>query len=66
MRGQQERSGTLFYYVLIEERNPDNHSLRQIRKLAAYLDACDCLILFEWCDMNIYSAIAKFWVDAYK
>jgi transposase len=34
MRGQQERSGSLFSYVLIEERIPANNPLRQIRKLA--------------------------------
>ena len=34
MRGQQERSGSLFSYVSIEERIPDNHPLRRIRKLA--------------------------------
>jgi transposase len=34
MRGQQERSGSLFSYVSIEERIPPNHPLRQIRRLA--------------------------------
>jgi transposase len=34
MRGQQERSGSLFSYVSIEERIPANHPLRRIRKLA--------------------------------
>ena len=34
MRGQQERSGSLFSYVSIEERIPDSHPLRRIRKLA--------------------------------
>jgi hypothetical protein len=34
MRGQQERSGSLFSYVSIEERIPLNHPLRRIRKLA--------------------------------
>jgi transposase len=34
MRGQQERSGALFSYVSIEERNPASHPLRRIRKLA--------------------------------
>jgi hypothetical protein len=33
MRGQQERSGSLFSYVLIEERIPASHPLRRIRKL---------------------------------
>jgi hypothetical protein len=34
MRGQQERSGSLFSYVSIAERIPANHSLWRIRKLA--------------------------------
>ncbi len=34
MRGQQERSGSLFSYVSIEERIPASHALRRIRKLA--------------------------------
>ncbi len=34
MRGQQERSGSLFSYVSIEERIPTIHPLRRIRKLA--------------------------------
>jgi transposase len=34
MRGQQERSGSLFSYVSIEERIPANHLLRRIRTLA--------------------------------
>jgi len=34
MRGQRERSGSLFSYVSIEERIPDSHPLRRIRKLA--------------------------------
>ena len=34
MRGQQERSGSLFSYVSIEERIPASHPLRLIRKLA--------------------------------
>jgi hypothetical protein len=34
MRGQQERSGSLFSYVSIEERIPASHPLRRIRKLA--------------------------------
>jgi transposase len=34
MRGQQERSGSLFSYVAIEERIPASHPLRRIRKLA--------------------------------
>ena len=34
MRGQQERSGSLFSYVSIEDRIPANHPLRRIRKLA--------------------------------
>lgn len=34
MRGQQERSGSLFSYVSIEERIPSSHPLRRIRKLA--------------------------------
>jgi transposase len=34
MRGQQERSGSLFSYVSIEERIPTSHPLRRIRKLA--------------------------------
>jgi hypothetical protein len=34
MRGQQERSGSLFSYVSIEERIPASHLLRRIRKLA--------------------------------
>ena len=33
MRGQQERNGSLFSYVSIEERIPANHPLRRIRKL---------------------------------
>ena len=33
MRGQQERSGSLFSYVSIEERIPASHPLRRIRKL---------------------------------
>ena len=31
MRGQQERSGSLFSYVSIEERIPASHPLRRIR-----------------------------------
>ena len=34
MRGQQERSGSLFSYVSIEERIPATHPLRRIRTLA--------------------------------
>jgi transposase len=34
MRGQQERTGSLFSYVSIEERIPARHPLRRIRKLA--------------------------------
>ena len=34
MRGQQERSGSLFFYLSIEERIPSSHPLRRIRKLA--------------------------------
>ncbi len=34
MRGQQERSGSLFSYVSIEERIPSSHPLRRIRTLA--------------------------------
>ena len=34
MRGQQERTGSLFSYVSIEERIPASHPLRRIRKLA--------------------------------
>jgi hypothetical protein len=34
MRGQQERSGSLFSYVSIEERIPASHPLRRNRKLA--------------------------------
>jgi hypothetical protein len=34
IRGQQERSGSLFFYVSIEERIPTSHPLRRIRKLA--------------------------------
>ncbi len=34
MRGHQERSGSLFSYVSIEERSPTSHPLRRIRKLA--------------------------------
>jgi transposase len=34
MRGQQERSGSLFSYVSIEDRIPAGHPLRRIRKLA--------------------------------
>ena len=34
MRGQRERSGSLFSYVSIEDRIPDSHPLRRIRKLA--------------------------------
>jgi len=33
MRGQQERSGSLFSYVSIEERIPTSHPLRRIHKL---------------------------------
>jgi transposase len=34
MRGQQERSGSLFSYVSIEERIPAHHPLRRVRHLA--------------------------------
>jgi len=34
MRGQQDRSGSLFSYVSIEDRIPENHPLRRIRRLA--------------------------------
>ncbi|MCX5966642.1 MAG: IS5/IS1182 family transposase, partial [Cyanobacteria bacterium] len=34
MRGQQERSSSLFSYVSIEERIPTSHPLRRIRRLA--------------------------------
>jgi hypothetical protein len=34
MRGQQERSGSLFFYVSIEERIPTSHPLRRIHRLA--------------------------------
>jgi len=34
MRCQQERSGSLFSYVSIEERIPAHHPLRRIRQLA--------------------------------
>jgi transposase len=33
MRGQQERSGSLFSYVSIKERIPATHRLRGIRRL---------------------------------
>jgi Transposase domain (DUF772) len=33
MRGQQDRNGSLFSYVSIEERIPASHPLRRIRKL---------------------------------
>lgn len=34
MRGQQERSGSWFFYLPIEERIPVSHPLRRIRTLA--------------------------------
>ncbi len=34
MRGQQERSGSLFFCVSIEERIPASHPLRSICRLA--------------------------------
>lgn len=34
MRGRQERTGSLFSYVSIEDRIPASHPLRRIRKLA--------------------------------
>jgi len=34
MRGQLERSGSLFSYVSVEERIPPSLTLRRIRKLA--------------------------------
>ena len=34
MRGQQERTGSPFDHVSIEERIPVSHPLRRIRKLA--------------------------------
>jgi hypothetical protein len=34
MRGQQDRSGPLFSYVSTEERIPEAHPLRQVRRLA--------------------------------
>jgi len=34
MRGQLERSGSLFSYVSVEERIPASLTLRRIRKLA--------------------------------
>ena len=34
MRGQQERTGSLFSYVSIKGRIPASHPLLQIRKLA--------------------------------
>ena len=34
MRGQQDRNGSLFSYVSIEERSPASHPLRRIRKQA--------------------------------
>lgn len=34
MRGQQERSGSLFFFVSIEDQIPSSHPLRCIRKLA--------------------------------
>jgi len=34
MRGQQDRSGPLFSYVSTEERIPEAHHLRQVRRLA--------------------------------
>ena len=34
IRGYPERSGSLFSYMSIEERIPDSHPLRRIRKLA--------------------------------
>jgi hypothetical protein len=45
MRGQQERSGSLLSYQLIEERIPVSYSLWRIRKLAD--QALDNL-LFRW------------------
>ncbi len=33
MRGQQERNGSLFSYVSIEDPIPASHPLRRIRKL---------------------------------
>jgi transposase len=34
MRGRQERTGSLFSYVSVEDRIPATHPLRRIRKLA--------------------------------
>jgi transposase len=34
MRGRQERTGSLFSYVSVEDRIPASHPLRRIRKLA--------------------------------
>jgi hypothetical protein len=56
MRGQQERSGSLFSCVSIEERIPASHPLRRIRKLAdqaldrlncAFSPGCSCQQLSE-------------------
>jgi len=33
MRGSENKQTTLFSYVSIEQRIPDNHPLREIRKL---------------------------------
>jgi len=34
MRGQQERTGPLFFYISTEDRIPKGHPLRQVRQLA--------------------------------
>jgi transposase len=34
MRGQQERTGSLFSYVSTDDRIPKTHLLRQVRRLA--------------------------------
>jgi transposase len=41
MRGQQERTGSLFSSISIKDRIPASHPLRRIRKLAD--QAFDCL-----------------------
>ena len=39
MRGQQERTGTLFSYVSTEDRIPSSHPLRQVRRLAGLIES---------------------------
>jgi hypothetical protein len=55
MRSQQERSGSLFSYVTIEERVSTSHPLHRVRKLAD--QALDRLNTLAWEGLKTLSVL---------